>query len=296
MPPTTSISPTPTTVMPGASSDCGCNDYSHLTARTGLNVVSVANPNLDGTGTLAQILQAADNGTIIKSIIIKAIQPNTTGMVRLFIANADKSIITLFREIPMPINPALSSTPTPTPVLPMLEIDLVQEFKLMPRFYLLASTQNSESFNVIAEGLDWAYPETLPGSCCNYIQYTANTGVGFPAPNTNLDGITGTYNEIFTATALKNGSVIKSITIAALQSTSINSMVRLFVGPSGGPYYLMMEIMVPQTNQSAFIPSFKVLMKEDYHLHASYVIAATTQVTESFAITIEGEDWIYPPL
>ena len=280
----------------GGSDSCGCEDYSLLRANTGIATTELANPFLNGIGNMVTVLTAGSNGTIIKSIIIKAIEPNVTGIVRLFIRNADNTVTALYREIPMPVNPLISATPTPAPVLPMLEIDLMDELKLNAGFVLLASTQNAAKFNVIAEGLDWHYPETLPDSCCNFIQYIANTGVGIVSvANPNLNGVTGTYVPIFTASSTANGSIIKSITIAALQSTSINGMVRLFISTDEGePYNLMMEIMVPQTNQSAFVPSFKVLMKENYHLQPKYIIGATTQTGDAFAITIEGEDWTYP--
>jgi len=63
----------------------GSNDYSLLTANTGIVTISVANPNLNGTGTLVTLITGAENGTIVKSVIVKAAMPVTTGMVRLFV-------------------------------------------------------------------------------------------------------------------------------------------------------------------------------------------------------------------
>lgn len=66
-----------------SKSNC-CQDYSLLTANTGIGDIRNANPFLDGSGNTTTILTAGANGTLIKSVIIKAAQATTTGMVRLF--------------------------------------------------------------------------------------------------------------------------------------------------------------------------------------------------------------------
>lgn len=269
---------------------CTCNDYRLLTANTGVATISVGSSSLLGSGSVT-VLTAGDNGTIVRSLIIKSLQPNLEGMIRIFV-DTGSGVINLFREIPIPTYPMISSTPTPAPIWPMIEINLENPLILKAGYSLKASTENSESFNIIVEGLDWAYPQVLPSSCCNYIQELENTGVNrIAVANTKLDG-TGAIVNLFTAGG--NGSLIKSITIAALQSTH-RGMVRFFVSPNNGvTYFLMMEVIVPQTNQSAFEPSFKVLLNEDFYLQAGYIIAASTEKSESFAITIEGNDWSYP--
>ena len=55
------------------------------TANTGKVLISTANSNLDGTGTLGTVLTAASNGTLIKAITVKAQVNTTEGMVRLFL-------------------------------------------------------------------------------------------------------------------------------------------------------------------------------------------------------------------
>ena len=45
-------------------------------ANTGFVTISTANSNLDGTGTTALLLTAGNNGTLVKTLIIKA-QNNT---------------------------------------------------------------------------------------------------------------------------------------------------------------------------------------------------------------------------
>ncbi len=274
--------------------NCDCNNYSELTANTGIATISTANSSLTGVGATLVLSAGGANGTIIKSIIIKATGPVTTGMVRFFIS--DGTTVALFREIPIPVYPALTATPTPAPIYPMIEIDLVDVLKLNTGYRLYASTQTANTFNIIAEGLDWGYPQDLPPTCCNFEQNAAVTGLGVvSAANTHLDG-TGTIVQVFAAPALTTirGSIIKSITISALQSTSINGMIRFYIGPDTSHYALLMEVVIPETIQSGFTPSFKVLLKDNFHLQNGYVIGATTQNADSFAITIEAEDWEYP--
>ncbi|HYD22998.1 MAG TPA: hypothetical protein VEB40_16055 [Flavipsychrobacter sp.] len=277
---------------------CECNDYSLLTAKTGIAALSVANPNLGGSGTLATVLTSSGtNGTIIKSIVIKATQATETGLVRLFIRNAAGTVTTLYKEVPIPTNPRLNSTPTPTPILQTIEVDLKEPLILENGGKLMASTQYAQTFNVIAEGLDWEYPAEVPSACCNFMQTKAAMGNGtVSTANTNLDG-SGTITTVFTAPAAaagSNGSIIKMITISALQNTH-PGMVRLFLSPAGGPTWsLMTEVMIPETSQSGFQPSYKVIIKEDFHLEAEFKIGASTHLGESFAVTVEALSWDYP--
>ena len=51
--------------------------------------------------------------------------------------------------------------------------------------------------------------------------------------------------------------------------------------------------MVPETTQASNTPSFKYVLPLDFDLQKNYIVGATTQLAESFALTIEGADWIY---
>jgi len=281
------------------AADCSCTDYSLLQANTGVVTLTTANPNLDGSGALVSVITASANGTLIKSLIIKAAEPTTgLGMVRLFINNGGEAF-GLIREIPIGINPALMSTPTPFPVMPTLEIDLIDPIRLQSGDSLHASTQSAQTINVIAEGLDWAYPEVYngaPGSagittCCNFEQLTALTEtITITTANPNLNG-SGTIASLLTAAS--EGTIIRSVTIAALTSTQPGGMVRFFINDGEG-YTLWMEVMIPSSTQSSFIPSFKVALSEDFHLQAGYSIGVSTHLAQSFAVTIEGLTWSYP--
>lgn len=283
--------------MPYNDKGCSvCNDYSLLTANTGIGTLSTANPNLDGSGTLATVLTAGANGTRIRSITIKATEPIKTGMVRLFVKKAGVGT-TLYMEIPIPECPMLAATPTPAPILPMFEMRIMCDLELQNGYSLMASTQNAATFNIIAEGLNYAYPSTLPDTCCNFLQNTTNNGLGgITVANTNLDG-SGTIVDIYTAGAAAsaaNGSKLVTIKIKALQNTH-EGMVRLFISnDSGTTYYLYKEICIPETVPSAYTPSFEYTINDCFYLANGYIIAASTEKAEAFAITIEGDDWKYP--
>ncbi len=271
-----------------------CNDYSLLTALTNVGSVQNPNPSLAGAGDVTKIFAAGENGAVVKSVIIKAIEPVTTGMVRLFIQNLDGDNF-LFKEIPVPVTPTQTNTPIPAPVLPMFELSLNAEMQLKTGYSIAASTQVANKFNVIVEGWQWTYPATLPDTCCNYKQTAAVTGCYVIADaNPNLDG-TGAIKPVLVAPDSENGTLVKCITIKAAQSTSINGMIRLFISTDGrGTYNLMREIPVPQTIQSAYEPSWKHIIEMNYNLAPNAIIGASTQNGEMFIVTIEGESWSYP--
>jgi len=289
------------------SNGCGCDDdYSHQTANTGIETTNdiSANPNLtlvlSDTGSYVTVFTAASpdnaNGSTINSIIIKAQQATVQGMLRLFISNGTTAI--LYKEIPIPVVPMAATTPVPAPQYIMYETILLGGLKLNPGYSLLATTQNAQNFSIIVEGLDWVYPETI-SLCCNLEQDAANTGIGSPAYNTALDG-SGTVATIFQAgatlgTSDANGSLIKNITIKALQNTQ-EGAVRLFVSPTGDAdsWVLMQEVYIPESVPSAYEPSYKQVITANFNLQSGYYIGATTQNNEAYAITVEAEDWIYP--
>lgn len=272
-----------------------CQDYTLFTANTHITNVAAANPHLDGSGTLSTVIVPAGAGTIVKSVIIKAIGPVTTGMVRFFIYDGTSDKV-LYKEVPIPVTPQLHATPTPTPVLPMYQMKMDCDCLLLEGHKtLVASTQTGDIFILIAEGLDRTYPDPLPPACCNYEQNGGSTGATIISKaNRRLDGA-GVIEQVLKVPPGVNGVMIKSITIKALQSTSINGMVRLFISSDGGTSYLLMqEIPVPETTQSAYEPSFKVVIDMNYCLQEGFVIGAATQNAEAFGITAEAEKWVYP--
>ncbi|MEO5642030.1 MAG: hypothetical protein ABIQ40_08485 [Bacteroidia bacterium] len=252
------------------------------TANTGCATISTANTNLDGTGTLGTVLTAASNGTLIKSVTIKAQVSTTAGMVRLFVSGGGAT--ELIAEIEVP---AVTKSATDPSFENYMEIN----YALKSGYILKASTVNAEAMNVIAEGLDWAYYTTSvrPEST----KYTANTGLGqVSTANANLDG-SGTLGTVLTAAA--NGTNIQTVTMKAIVNTT-SGMVRLFIY-NGTTNFLLAEIPVTAVTKSSVAHSFstRVLFNgNDFALKASYLLKASTEKGETINVIAEGLDWAYP--
>lgn len=255
------------------------------TANTGTVVISTANSNLDGTGTLGLVLSAASNGTLIKTITVKSQVSTTQGMVRLFIYDGTNT--RLIQEIEVPAN-------TKSATNPAFEYTWNCDIKLKSGYRIYASTQNAETFNVIAEGLDWAYysASVRPEST----NFTANTGMAvISTANSNLDG-TGTTATILTAGSSGSGwkgCRVESINIKAIVTTT-TGMVRLYIY-DGTNTRLIKEVFIPSVTKSATEPAFETkLSLGNFQLQAGYSLKASTQNAESFSIIVEGNDWKYP--
>lgn len=123
------------------------------TPRVGIAQISTANSNRDGTGTIGTVLTAGTNGSRIDAINIKATSTTTAGMIRLFLHDGTNA--RLLTEVPV-------FAITPSTALPSWEIQLntntmtqVLPLVLPTGYSLRASTQNAETFNVIAIGGDF---------------------------------------------------------------------------------------------------------------------------------------------
>lgn len=118
------------------------------TPKVGVVVISTANTNRDGNGTLGTVFTAGTSGSRIERVQVKAQETTTAGMVRLFVHNGTTAY--LLTEIPVvPV--------TPSGTLPAYEFTFVFDGGLViPTGYSLrASTNNAESFNVVAMGGDF---------------------------------------------------------------------------------------------------------------------------------------------
>ena len=273
-----------------------CNDYSLLTAHTGIATVATANPGQDGLGNTQTVVTAgAVNGVIVKNIYIKALEQTLTGMVHLFIVETVGATTTyvLCKEIPIPTMPMAASVPIPAPKYTMYEAKLEGGMRLTNGQSLIASTQNKGKINIIAEAFDWVYPNTLPTVCCNFKQIAANTGIGnINQANTALDG-SGAIVTVLKVGGLVNGSTIKRITIKAQQSTQEDT-IRLFIGANTASFALLQEISVPVTTQSATDVSFKFILDLDFCLAPGFILGAATDIGQTYSITVDSADWTYP--
>lgn len=275
------------------SSKNNCNEYALWAPSIGINTVSTPDANLDGRGAVS-VFTSID-GSNIRSVTIKAIQSSIQGMIRLFIANADSSVVSLYREIIIPASPVAATTPVPAPQYIMFETILVGDLQLESGYSILASTQSAGAFNIFVEALNRPYPATLPAACCNFMQVTAETGIGtVSVANPNLDG-SGAIVKVFQHTTFGSpGFYLKSITIKALQNTH-EGAVRLFISPNNDfSWLLFRELWIPQTIQSAYQPSFSMVVDIGMYMPSICHIAAATQNAESFAITVEAEAISYP--
>lgn len=258
-------------------------EETQYTANTGMRTISTANSNLDGSGSISEaIITGASNGTIIKTVTIKAIGNTTHGMVRLFIYDGSNTKLASEIEIP---------AVTKSSVDPAFEITIPVDYALKSGWSLRASTEKAESFNIIAEGLNWTYyaASVRPEST----KYTANTGLAtISTANTNLDG-TGTLGTILTAAS--NGTQIQTITIKSLVSTTAG-MIRLFLY-DGSNTKLLTEIPVDGITKSATNNSFSRIIDfngQGFALKSGWILKASTEIGESFNIVAEGLNWEYP--
>ena len=119
------------------------------TPRTAAAVISTANANRDGTGTIATVFTAGASGSRIDTIVLEARATTTAGMIRLFVH--DGTTAWLYDEIPVvavtPSGtvPAWNATVGANAQLSALKYPLI----LASGWSLRAATQNAETFNVM---------------------------------------------------------------------------------------------------------------------------------------------------
>jgi len=162
---------------------------------------------------------------------------------------------------------------------------------------LIVSTQVADTFNIIAEAFDISYSSTA-AYLASSMELTANAGSGsVSTANPNLDGATGAYDFIYTATSggSDKGSVITSIVIKARQTTT-PGMVRLFVMDTSGmnPGVLFTEVEIPAVTQGGTLKTFSCeALSGSFCIPPGYTIMASTENSEVFSILVEGSDWKY---
>jgi len=123
------------------------------TPKCSIGQISTANTARDGTGTIGTVFTAGSSGSRIDAIDIKATGTTTAGMIRLFIHDGTNA--RLLTELPV-----VALTPSAT--LPAWEAQLntnsmsqVLPIVIPTGYSLRASTNNAETFNVIAMGGDF---------------------------------------------------------------------------------------------------------------------------------------------
>lgn len=125
--------------------------------KIGSTVINTANTNRDGTGTLGVVFSAGSSGSRIDTIEIQAVGTTTAGMIRLFISDGTNH--RLFAEIPVIATTPSSTIPAFSTLVQGNATGLVNSiplpFSLPNGWSLRASTNNAESFNIIAFGGDF---------------------------------------------------------------------------------------------------------------------------------------------
>lgn len=122
-----------------------CSSNTLTTPNTGMGIISVANPNLDGTGTIVDIITGASNGTMINMITVKSQTTNAQGIVRLFLF--DGITYFLIQEVMVPAT-------QPTEVVPSFQADIYLPIFLKSGYIIAAATDKTETFTVAAYGID----------------------------------------------------------------------------------------------------------------------------------------------
>lgn len=263
-------------------------EETQYTAKLGQDTLSTANSNLDGSGTLVSVALASLNGAIVKAVTITALGSCSQGMIRLFVYNGSNTTI-LIGEIEVPAVTRSSREKGFSIVVPM-------NLNLKSGYYLKASTQNADSFNILGEFLFWEYYSSSVRT--DTTKYTSNTGsVTISTANSNTDG-TGTMGLVLTAgsSATYKGTKINSITIQAIGSTT-PGIVRIFVKNSAlTKSSLIKEVLIPYRTPSSSLMAFSETIyfgDDGFDLKSDQKIYASTENAESFVITADAEDWNY---
>lgn len=104
--------------------------------------ISTANTNRNGTGTIGTLIIGAASGTRVDDLTITATGTTTAGVVRLFIADPSNNV-RLWQEV-------LVSAITPSTTVQVFSYTILNQALLLQQsWWLGASTNNAETFNVI---------------------------------------------------------------------------------------------------------------------------------------------------
>ncbi len=163
---------------------------------------------------------------------------------------------------------------------------------------LVASTQNPDSFNIIAEGLDRSYYSLFRSG--DTTQYAGNTGIGqVSVANPNLDG-SGTLTNILTSDSVLGdgfGCSIKSITIKGIGKESTEGMIRIFIGDGKEEetLYLFLEVPIIYITPNGTTQSIlrQINIQTSFSFQAGYNIYVSTENEENFSIMADANDWTY---
>ena len=249
-------------------------------ARTAVININTANTFLDGTGAMGSLITGSNDGTRIDVICIKATNATSQGMVRFFTNHGTNT--SLYREVCVPET-------NPSGITKSFEIVFSDGLLLEPGDSLFVSTQNSDSFNIIAYCNDILNCpcSSHPLDFASTTKNVANTGlVTISTANTNRDG-TGSISTLITApVSADGGTQIDMVVVKSIQKTTLG-MIRFFVN-NGVSNFLMREIVVPGMSPSNVNPSFRASTYFGFPLQSGFSLNVSTQNSESFNIIADG--------
>jgi hypothetical protein len=119
-----------------------------VTPRNAAAVLSVANPNRDGTGTIVTAFPAGASGSRADRIVLKATGPTTPGMIRIYIHDGTNA--RLIDEVEV-------SAVTPSAIVEAWKtaFDIPYGIPLPASYSIRASTEKGETFNMFVFGGDF---------------------------------------------------------------------------------------------------------------------------------------------
>ncbi len=261
-------------------------EETQYTANGAIGLLSTANSNLDGSGTLVSLVTGASNGTLIKNIYIKLRVTSSQGMIRFFITD-NSGTTQLLTEIPVIPRTQASINKTFETTIPL-------NFCLQSGYVLKASTEVANSTVVFVEALDWAYYGAAVRQ--DTTLYTANNYLGqISTANNSLTA--GVLGQVYAAGAAASGFLGSSISSLTFKS-SVNvtpGMVRLWIKNTGAVKYILKEYEVNTVTKSNTDDTYEttVVFDNDLDIPADWSLWASTENAENFNVFVEGNDWKY---
>jgi len=125
----------------------------NYSANTGIASLSTGDSSLTSPTNKSLVITGSSNGTLVQTLTIQATGNTTRGMIRLFLLWAETNI-KLISEVPIPERTISTSSGIDKAFSKTLQIN----FMLGSGYSIYATTQNSETFKVIAEGLVTTFP------------------------------------------------------------------------------------------------------------------------------------------
>ena len=124
--------------------------------KIGIGQISTANTNRDGTGTLGTVFTAGASGSRIDAVEIQATGTTTAGMVRLFLHDGTNA--RMICEVPVVAVTPSGTVPAWSALVNSQGMNngtIQLPISIPTGWSLRASTNNAETFNVIAFGGDF---------------------------------------------------------------------------------------------------------------------------------------------